>query len=174
VPPRAQQELMRLQLEGWATIGGREVRREAVAADYMMQAFSYQHLVPADHWTVAIGPAKWSRPVWTFADAVPVKLSIGGTSEVRVKVPRGTQLAQVRLELSDPPSGIAIQGVTPVEGDLVVKFEVDGSKAKPGLKGNLIINTLTETPPPAGQVAVRARRALTGVLPALPFEVVGK
>ena len=39
---------------------GREVRRPAVPADDMMQAFSYHHFVPAQQWLVAVverGPA---------------------------------------------------------------------------------------------------------------------
>lgn len=46
--PRARRQTFRLAVVGTATIGGRTVSREAVAADDMMQAFFYRHLVAAD------------------------------------------------------------------------------------------------------------------------------
>lgn len=46
-PPTPPKDPVSLQIEGRATIGGREVARQAVPAVDMMQAFAYRHLVPA-------------------------------------------------------------------------------------------------------------------------------
>ncbi|MBN1442246.1 MAG: peptidase, partial [Planctomycetes bacterium] len=45
VPPAPRREPFKLSLEGRASIGGREVSRDAVPADDRMQAFFYRHLV---------------------------------------------------------------------------------------------------------------------------------
>ena len=54
VPPMPSSEPVRVHMEGRATIAGREVVRTAVAADEMMQAFAYKHLVAAEELTVAV------------------------------------------------------------------------------------------------------------------------
>ena len=52
----------------------------------------------------------------------------------------------------------------------------DAAKAKPGLKGNLIVNVYATRTPPGGNKADKApapaRRVLLDTLPAIPFEVV--
>jgi hypothetical protein len=66
-PPTSTKEPVSLCLEGRAVIEGREIVRQAVPADDMMQAFFYRHLVPAKDLKVAVigraspprqGPAK--------------------------------------------------------------------------------------------------------------------
>ncbi|KKK72629.1 hypothetical protein LCGC14_2901960, partial [marine sediment metagenome] len=54
VPRVAQRRPIKLWLEGLAVIKGREVRRTAVPAEDMMQAFFYRHLVPAKDWIVSV------------------------------------------------------------------------------------------------------------------------
>jgi hypothetical protein len=63
VPPGPIKKTMSLSLEGRAEIQGRQVVRQAVPADDMMQAFIYRHLVCADDLKVAvIGRAKPRAP----------------------------------------------------------------------------------------------------------------
>ena len=54
VPASARYEVVDLSVEGRATIQGKAVVRSAVAADDMMQAFLYRHLVPAQELKVAV------------------------------------------------------------------------------------------------------------------------
>jgi hypothetical protein len=61
VPSAPAQERVRLGLEGRAMIDGREVRRPAVPAEDMTQAFVYRHVVPADDLMVAITGRRWAR-----------------------------------------------------------------------------------------------------------------
>ncbi len=69
-----------LTMIGRATIQGLEVRRAAVPADDMMQAFYYYHLVPAQQWLVAsIGSGRGSVMLAPH-DAQTVKLPSGGVA----------------------------------------------------------------------------------------------
>lgn len=51
------EEPMAVMIEGVATVEGREVIREAVPAEDMMQAFLYRHLVPVDELLLQVSPA---------------------------------------------------------------------------------------------------------------------
>ena len=54
MPPQPGEEPFYLSLEGVASAGGREIRRRAVPADDMMQAFIYHHLVTAKDWMISV------------------------------------------------------------------------------------------------------------------------
>ncbi|SPE37688.1 Peptidase domain protein [Candidatus Sulfopaludibacter sp. SbA3] len=158
-----------VQLEGHASIEGHEVHRLAVPAEDMMQAFAYHHLVAEKDWMVrVIGQGAPRAPVRPASEKA-VKLSAGGSVPFQVIV--APRLAgQVQLELNDPPAGIKIEKVTTAPEGLAVTLTADPAKAKPGLRGNLILDVYLERPD--AKTAVR-RRQLWGTLPAIPFEVVG-
>ncbi len=77
-----------------------------------------------------------------------------------------TKLAH--FQLSEPPEGIAIQSVSPDPDGLAILLRADATKAKPGLKGNLIVEAFAE-----GAVN-SSRRLPLGTLPAIPFEIAAK
>ena len=86
-------------------IQGREIVRQAVPAEDMMQAFIYHHLVPMQNLLVAVtGPERFRAP-WKLLGKVPVKLPAGGTVSVRFSLPRGPQLEKVQLTLHDAAGG---------------------------------------------------------------------
>jgi hypothetical protein len=166
----------------------------------MMQAFIYHHLVPAEDWMVSVagrgrlGAAlqAWGkgrlrgasnfRAAGGFAAApaargdTPVKLPTGGTVQVQVPSPVGTLLDQVQLQLSEPPEGVAIEKVSSSPGAVAILLRADAAKAKPGLKGNLIVEASVERtfPRPDGKQPGVTRRVPLGALPAIPFEIVGR
>ncbi|MDR3701986.1 MAG: PPC domain-containing protein [Candidatus Sulfopaludibacter sp.] len=156
-----------VQLEGQASIGGRQVHRAAIPSENMMQAFAYHHLVAETQWMVrVIGAGAPRAPVRPVSEKA-VRLSAGGTAPIQVIVaPRLN--GQVQLELSEPPEGIRIEGVAAVTGGLAVTLRADPAKAKPGLKGNLILDVYIERP---DAKAAARRRQLWGTLPAIPFQV---
>jgi hypothetical protein len=159
-----------VQLEGRASIDGHEVHRLAVPAEDMMQAFAYHHLVAEKEWMVRVIGQGAARAAVHPASEKPVKLPSGGAAPVQVIVaPRlsGT----VQLELNDPPEGIKIERVAPFPDGLglSVMLRSDPAKAKPGLRGNLILDVYIERTDAKGA----RRRQLWGTLPAIPFEVVG-
>lgn len=173
VPPTPPKEPVCLGLEGRAAVQGREVVRPAVPAEDMMQAFAYRHLVPAEALTVAVSGRSAARaPVRIFGD-MPLRIPAGQTARVAVGMPTSTKFGTIQFELSEPPDGIAIRDSSPDGFRTRLVLESDAAKVKPGLKGNLIVNTfLVRTETQDGKPLTPPRRTLLGSLPAIPFEIV--
>ncbi len=161
-------------LEGRATVGGRTIIRTAVPAEDRVQAFAYHHLVPADEWRVHVAKGGPATQAWRVDAGKPLKLPAGGTAPLRVFVPAARASQQLRLKLSEPPEGIAIQRATPTREGVDIVLRADASKAKPGLQGNLIVEVSMERPANAASGTPRpGQRVPLGTLPAIPFEIVG-
>ena len=174
-PPAPTEEPLHLSLEGQAFIQGHPVVHPAVPAEDMMQAFLYRHLVPAKELAVTVSGRFMNRMPLKILSATPVKIPAGGTARVRVGAPSSAFANRFRLELNEPPEGIALGNVSPVDEGAEIELRSDAAKAKPGLKGNLIVNIMP------GQALVAAEknkkqgnqpRPAVGTLPAIPFEVV--
>jgi hypothetical protein len=172
VPPQARmlREPVSVRLEGRASIEGREVTRAAVPADDMMQAFFYRHLVPAEDLKVAVRRATVFRSPVQVSATQPLKIPAGGEVRLQAQVPLlvNNQVEKVIYELSDPPPGVELREAA---GEIVLRS--DAAKAKPGQRGNLIIQIAGERKP-AGESRPQANRQRIplGVLPAIPFEIV--
>ena len=157
-----------IELEGRAEIGGREVDRIAVPAEDMMQAFAYHHLVAQKDWMVrVIGTG--AGTAWRAPERA-VKLPAGGTVALQLFVPPRL-VSDVQFTLNEPPDGVSIQSVTPSGNGVSVVLRAAADKAKPGLRGNLIVDAFVERAAP-NQAAGAKRRQPMGTLPAIPFEVV--
>jgi hypothetical protein len=174
-PPTATDEPALLSLEGRAFIQGHPVTHLAVPAEDMMQAFAYRHLVPASELAVVVSGRFMNRMPLKILSATPVKIPAGGTVRVRINAPASAFADRVRLELSEPPEGIVLGSVSPGSEGTEIELRSDAAKAKPGLKGNLIVNIMP------GQALAAAKknkkqgnqpRAAVGTLPAIPFEIV--
>lgn len=166
-PPSASGKSYPIHLEGRASAGGRELRRTAVPAEDMMQAFAYHHLVPAQEWiATVIGPNR-PRPPWRVDSGEMLRLRAGGQTSLRVAAPLGRVQGEVRLALSDPPEGLAIDSISRAGNSLSVVLKA-GDKLAAGVQGNLIFDAYLERAGGNKQV----RRVPLGTLPAVPFEVV--
>ena len=179
VPPVASKEPFDLSLEGSAFIQGRRVVRPAVPAEDMMQAFAYRHLVPAQELKVAVfGGGRFpGRAMVRILGATPVRIPAGGTARVRLATPTSAFAERWDLELSEPPEGVTIQKVVPADEGAEIVLQSDAAKAKPGLKGNLIVNVLPGknlVTAKKGKAAANNRRPAVGTLPAIPFEIVAR
>jgi hypothetical protein len=177
VPPQIQREPLKLILEGRATVQGREVIRQAVPAEDMMQAFFYRHLVPAGEWMLTVRRAGVLRTPARVAGAETLEIKPGESVRLRAEVslPPNSPIEKVQYELSDPPEGLSIKEVLPVPGGAEIVFQCDAAKAKPGLKGNLILDISGERTAPAANgrpAAANRQRVPLGTLPAIPFEIV--
>jgi hypothetical protein len=170
--PRSQVNPRPIQLEGHAVIagkkGGSEVRRTAVPAENMMQAFAYYHLVAEKEWMVRVLGAGAGMAVRPVADK-GVKLAVGGTAPLQVFVPARLMDGMV-LQLNEPPEGITIQEVQPAPNGMSLLLRAD-SKVKAGLKGNLIVDAFVDHIVTPEKGVPTKRRNLLGTLPAIPFEV---
>ena len=176
VPPAPCEKPLGLSLVGRAAVQGREVRRPAIPAEDMIQAFAYHHLVPAGRLLLTVTPRRLANYWWKLTDERPVKLPAGGTARAGFAVPGGPLVEQAKLELSEPPEGVTIQSVTPSRAGVSIVLHADARKVKPGLKGNLIVNAVSERAinSAEGKPTGKTYRSQLGMLPALPFEVVGK
>jgi hypothetical protein len=163
-------EPLSLHLEGRATIQGHEVVHPAVPADDMMQAFAYRHLVSAQELKVAVVGRFRPGDVAQVLSSTPVKIPVGGSTSIHVSMPIGPLMKNMQFELSEAPDGIRIESTTPAELVLLA----DPEKAKPGVKGNLIVKAFADPPTAQDDQAPSAnrRRISLGALPAIPFEIV--
>ena len=174
-PPTASDKPLHISLEGRAFIQGHPVVRPAVPAEDMMQAFAYRHLVPAKELDVTVSGRFMNRMPLKILSATPVKIPAGGTARVRISAPGNAFANRVRLELNEPPEGITLGKVSSVSEGTEIELRSDAAKAKPGLKGNLIVSIL-----PGQALAAAAKnkkqgnqpRTAVGTLPAIPFEIV--
>ncbi len=187
--PWAAVEPLPLCLEGRATIDGGEVVRQAVAADDMMQAFAYRHLVPAEDLKIVLADSGRFRPGATVrqppppdrrthqspsavVSEEPARIPAGGTAEVQIRGPWWSEQASMQFELSDPPQGIVLEKVGWQDRTVTMTFRSDAAEAKPGLRGNLIANAFRKRTETNKEGKTREYRSFMGVLPAIPFEVV--
>ncbi|HNQ91066.1 MAG TPA: PPC domain-containing protein [Verrucomicrobiota bacterium] len=166
-----------LRIEGRATVAGRELRRAAVPAEDLMQAFAYRHLVPAQDLMVGVAGSSRPGPFLRPLLSDPVKLARGETTEVRLVAPRRAATDRTRLELADPPEGIALRDVKHTPLGMTLVLAADAAKAPPGLKGNLLVNVFADRPAATApgsrtnRPAATRPRTPTALLPAIPFEV---
>ncbi len=169
-PPRRP---INLVIEGRATIDHREVVRQAVPAEDMMQAFAYRHLVPAAELKVVLSGRSNARAA-KILSAIPLEIPVGETATVRVDLTPGASGGEIECELSEPPEGLAIQHVSSGVDGSEITFKCDAEKIKPGLRGNLLISAVLVAPGEPGADGSRPpkRRTNLGLLPAIPFEVV--
>ena len=198
VPPAATSEAVSVHLEGRANLNGRTVVHDAVPAEEMMQAFAYQHLVPADELRISVSGRGATRIPATVVSAQPVRIPAGGTARVRVTLPPAwLTFENVKFELSEPPDGITLRdasidaspvasrppgaGGVPAAGlqrgggppGAQFVLQADAAQIMPGLRGNLIVTVSGERPGRgAQQVATARRRVPMGTLPAIAFEIV--
>jgi len=175
VPPVRLAEPISLSLEGRGMIQGKTVVRRAAPAEEMMQAFAYRHLVPADSLRLTVLARGGVRvPPRIVGDQV-VKIPAGGTVRVRVAIPAVRAFEKIELALSEPPEGIELRDLVVTQAGAEFVLQADATKAKAGLRGNLIVTVSGErVPPPGGnQQGPAARRRLPlGTLPAISFEVI--
>jgi len=172
-PPQATNAPHALLLEGEAQIAGRSVHHVGIPADDMEQAFAWHHLVTAKDGLLLVFGQGRRNPMWKVAED-RIKLPAGGTAQIRVGIPAAQMEQQVTLALSNPPEGISIVDVSKRDGALEVRLRAD-SKAKTGLKGNLIVEASMIRPRNAANPnpGPNANRPFPiGTLPAIPFEIV--
>jgi len=174
VPAKASAKPFTLQLEGRASIGGYAIRRLAVAADDVMQAFLYRHLVPAQDFLVFVQKSRWGVPPVELAGSSPVRIPAGGSAKVRVKTARRANFKGVQLQLNEPPEGLTMHDVTIVPNGLAFQLKAEKDIMQSGFADNLIIEAFRESVVKGkdGKPTGQKRRNSMGVFPAIPIEIV--
>jgi hypothetical protein len=176
IPPAAAKIAASFILEGRAVIQGHEVVRFATPADDMMQAFAYRHLVPAKELFVGTTGRGPNHDGLRILNEFPLKIPPGGTLRVRIGMPNLKALDKIQFELNDPPEGISIKESLLINQGAEFLLQSDETKAKPGVRGNLVINVFGERTPPANTddkpAPARRQRMPLGTLPAISFEII--
>lgn len=166
-PPR------RLSLRGRGMAGRHEVTRVAIPADDVMQAFIYRHLVPADGvWVTVTGLPR--RTMASVPELDELSIPPGGTVRIPVRLGRTSRFGATVFELSAPPEGIAIQGVSFGRLRAEITLRCDAARCRPGQEGNLILNVFaakTGENSGKGKEQRKKRRILLTTLPAIPFQI---
>ncbi len=184
IPPDAPPRPINVQMEGVATVRGREVRRPVVPADDTMQAFIIHHIVTAQEFLVAVrekGSSNTARtrkkaagkpaPVVDTSSAAlvsfgdkPVKVPAGGIAEIRLPKNEGPYTGLVHVELKNPPEGVHIQRSPSSSAGTVLLVWTEPDLVKAGMKGNLIVTAHVE----------RDGKRVLVTLPAVPFEILAE
>ncbi|MCL4200962.1 MAG: peptidase [Pirellulaceae bacterium] len=168
-----------LEMEG-LSVGSRRHRRfsrPAVPAESMMQAFLWTQVVPAEQWAVIVnGQAAVKNPV-EFVPVERASLRLGGSTPLAARLTAKYPPAQeLRLELIGAPKGVSVEKVTPEGQGLIVTLAADAASTVPDSQGNLIFEVFREwTPAPTEAMPKpQPRRQSFGILPAIPFQMVGQ
>jgi hypothetical protein len=139
--PRAEKQTMALEIEGSADCGLRTIKRRAVPAEDMMQAFLYRHLVTAQQLLVEI----------TDPDPVTVTLNLpqDGVFHVRpgeeirinptVKWLDEAGRAAIKLTLAEPPEWLTLKTVNLSKKSDEIILNVSPN-AEPGDKATVLLN----------------------------------
>jgi hypothetical protein len=181
-------QVVAIRLEGRAKIGDKEVRRPAVPAEDMMQAFLWRFLVPREELLVSVGGAKPVPAIWRpilpgteLVEATPVKIPLGGTATVRVKAPQiipdsgGIHLSALDFQIANRPRGVTLRDAKTDANGILLTLAADRNIALPGDIANVLVEASGTGPGKMGTSTegLRSRVAL-GVLPAIEFEVVNE
>ena len=180
VPPMRPAGPIPLRFEARATIQGKPVVHPAPAAEEMMQAFAYRHLVPADSVKVTVIARGGTRVPARYAGQ-----RIGEDAGRRVACGCGRRCRPCgrsrtsQLELSEPPEGVTLRDVS-VSGNEARSScsRPTRSKAEPGLARQPDRHRVGRARAAAARRSGRGagpaarRRVPIGTLPAIPFEII--
>jgi hypothetical protein len=163
-----------IAIDGRASIAGNEVVRRAVPADDMMQAFAYRHLVPAQELKVYAYGRERSGDEARILSATPVKIPLGGTGKVLVRVPTPMGIQKIQYDVEQGPEGITVKSFSAVKDGTEIVLAADATKLEVGQRGNIILKASGERQqkPDEKKPPFNKRRIPLGSLPAIPFEIV--
>ena len=169
-------DLTRVRIEGRAKVQGHEVLRVARPADDRIQAFFNHHLVPAEEQMLLVARRTGLRTPAQIGGPHLLRIPAGGSAVLRAQVDLApnANLGRLIFGLDNPPAGVEIAGVQQSGTGVTLTVRCQPSGSKPGTKGNLIVSMVAERIAPAtAKAPARVARVELGVLPAIPFEIVG-
>ena len=164
-------QLVSLKLQGRASINDTHLIHSVVAADDVMQAFLYRHLVPAEDLMFLAQKSRWDSAPFDIINKCPVQIPVGDKVKIIVKTWGWMLERKFHLELVDPPAGITLENVTVENKKLVFWIKADKDIIKTSLSGNLIIDTSIEDKPKDGQSPDKVKISPAGLMPAIEFDV---
>jgi hypothetical protein len=173
VPPGSKGGVLAPHLTGTAVHNGENVTRTAIAADDIMQAFLWRHLVPSREWLVCVAEGRGKRTVLDVGSELPLRVPAGGSAVLKINAPKWVAERNPEPELNEAPQGIGISPARPVPGGIALDVRADAD-LKAGTQTNLIID-LYATAAAGGKPAKAAKagqRFMFSTLPAIPILIV--
>ena len=176
--PRAEEQMMTLEIEGKAACGSRTVHRRAIPAEDMMQAFLYRHLVPAQQLLVQI------------TDPEPVTVSLNIPKDGVFRARPGSEITLnstvrwlngarkiIRLTLAEPPEWLTLKTTTldRVGGEVILSVSPN---AEPGDTATVLLNgtiRITKSPKDPGYNPVQKfmnNKALDFSIDAISIQII--
>ncbi len=166
LPSQPGTALQSIAIAGEADAGGTRLRRTAVPADDMLQAFIYHHLVPAGE-LLAFMPADAKPRPPLAVDSTPVVLKPGEPASIKCRIPRHLREGS-HVVLHDPPGGVAVAGTSVSPDGLDIALSLDASQLKTGSAGNMILEVIASKP---DKIDPSKRNTWSaGYLPAVPYQ----
>jgi hypothetical protein len=169
---RGIREPVLLRMEGTARVGERELCREVVPSDNVMQAFLWRHLVPSRELLVLVLGRGDGRANIERLGEDRVEIPSGGTERVWMVTPNFVSLPKVEFELNGAPKGITLEGVKFLPVGVGLTLKADREAAAEGLADNLIVDVFMERKIKRRGGKEKVMRLWIGTLPAIPFRVV--
>ncbi|MBI9020929.1 MAG: hypothetical protein JEZ10_06725 [Verrucomicrobia bacterium] len=137
------QGFISIEMEGTAWTGGRRVRRRAVPAEDMMQAFLYRHLVPSQEMMAMVTESEPATVKLSLPNEGVVEVRAGSRIRLRYSVDRHNDFnGPIKLSLSEPPEWAAlglnaISGKNANYGTLTIDIN---ENADTGMSSTLVLN----------------------------------
>ncbi|MBN8218538.1 MAG: PPC domain-containing protein [Spirochaetes bacterium] len=185
--PELSQESLLPQIVGTAKIGGKTVHHSAIAAEEMMQAFAYRHLVSAQELVLKVTDKPKLSLSLEVEDEANLPLAVNKEVSIPIRVlgmkkgagGKGAEAVQkafqkIALELESPMKGVSVvrmvHGNNGLEPAVIVK--VDGAQIQTGATGNLVFNAYFMSEKAKNPLAGGGNRVFLCTLPAVSCQVV--
>jgi len=165
--------LQPVEFTGTAEISGSQISRKAVPADDRLQAFIYHHLVPARELLAYSPPDRPPKKPFQISAQI-VKIPLQSAGSTKVFLPPSLEKSRVRAELKNPPEGVWIENVSPAPDGVEIAFRADPAKAKPGSRGNFLVELSAGRPPAPTDKEQTEKRWSLGLLPAISYDLAEK
>jgi len=150
---------------GTATIGEKEVVREAVPSEELMQAFYYMHNVPSKEFLLAVVEAGPFKLALEIPEGGILKIPARGEANIPVtaKFKEGVAAGAITLKVDAPPKGFRIQAppIPAGKDQSTVKITTLGQQIRPGQTGTLILTATMKV----------EKENVPGFVPAIPYKI---
>jgi hypothetical protein len=159
----------RLNIFGTAEINGEPVRKRAIPADDITQAFITHHLVESHYQTAYIirNFRKHPKPVLKDGEITTICREEPATVQLDTRnLPAGT--AYLIYELEEGPDGVELVTEKAFGGTKLAFTAND--ELQPGQQGNLVVGVYFQNLPKKNNKGQQPRKVALGVLPAIPYQ----
>lgn len=163
---RASFQPVAIQLEGKAIIGGKTIVRDVIPAQNMMQAFAYQHLVPAQQ-LLAMLLAGRNVPTISRSSSGNLRILAGGEVQVAFSISPMPN-TPIQVVISEAPAGLTLGDIKTTSIGVTCTIKADPKQT--GYSDNLILEVFTDIER-EGAKGTNKQHISLGVLPAIPIEV---